>query len=383
MYDNYRVKGVRDMKLLRVVADGFKNCADDFEISLVPLARKTSEDKEYELEEIADGLFTYATLGIVGKNASGKTSALELLSICHEILWLFRVNKKTYSVDNVSLTIYFFHDGNIYSYKTLLKEDPISDKIIFENQELRYKKYFKSKVNEIFEDIEFVPYKNEGVLPEDTSIIFFVIKKLVPSCMYFSSFDVGHSIYNNIFSAKKAFEISDEVLMKIIRIFDENITQLKMIDDNNYQLKYSGRTEKLSSKQLYYRLSSGTTRGMELYTYIIISLKNGIDVIIDEIENHFHKTLVENIISLYKDKSVNKKNASLIFATHYCEVLDLFNRQDNIYITKADKKVHIQNMYRDYDVRPELLKSKQFYNDTFNTAVNYESLMDLKKELKK
>ena len=39
-------------------------------------------------------------------------------------------------------------------------------------------------------------------------------------------------------------------------------------------------------------------------------------------------------------------------------------------------------MYRDYDVRPELLKSKQFYNDVFKTAVNYEALMDLKKELK-
>ncbi len=371
------------MKLLKVIADGFKNCEDGFEISMVPIARKTSEDKEYELEEIADGLYTYATLGIVGKNASGKTSALELLSISHEILWFFRVNKKTYSVNNVSLTLFFFHDGNIYKYKTLLKEDIISDKIIFENQEIQYKKYFKSKVNDIFEDIEFVKYENEGALPEDTSNIFFVIKKIIPSCMYFSSFDTGHSVYNDIFTAKKAFGISDEVLMKIIRIFDENITQLKMLDDNNYQLKYSGKTEKLSAKQLYYRLSSGTTKGMNLYTYIIISLKNGIDIIIDEIENHFHKTLVENIISLYKDKSVNKKNASLIFATHYCEILDLFNRQDNIYITKADKKVHIQNMYRDYDVRPELLKSKQFYNDTFNTAVNYEFLMDLKKELKK
>ena len=371
------------MKLLKVIADRFKNCEDGFEISMVPLARKTSEDKEYELEEIADGLYTYATLGIVGKNASGKTSALELLSVSHEILWFFRVNKKTYSVNNVFLTLFFFHDGNIYKYKTLLKEDIISDKIIFENQEIQYKKYYKSKVNEIFEDIEFVKYENEGALPEDTSNIFFVIKKIIPSCMYFSSFDAGHSVYNDIFTAQKAFGISDEVLMKIIRIFDENITQLKMLDDNNYQLKYSGKTEKLSAKQLYYRLSSGTTKGMNLYTYIIISLKNGIDIIIDEIENHFHKTLVENIISLYKDKSVNKKNASLIFATHYCEILDLFNRQDNIYITKADKKVHIQNMYRDYDVRPELLKSKQFYNDTFNTAVNYEFLMDLKKELKK
>lgn len=45
------------------------------------------------------------------------------------------------------------------------------------------------------------------------------------------------------------------------------------------------------------------------------------------------------MISLYKDKSVNKRNATLIFTTHYCELLDLFNRQDNIYIAKSDNKV--------------------------------------------
>ena len=88
------------------------------------------------------------------------------------------------------------------------------------------------------------------------------------------------------------------------------------------------------------------------------------------------------IIKYNNSKSINKKNATLIFATHYCEVLDLFNRQDNIYITKADAKVHVSNMYKDYDVRPELLKSKQFYNNVFDTAVNYEALMALKKELK-
>ena len=30
---------------------------------------------------------------------------------------------------------------------------------------------------------------------------------------------------------------------------------------------------------------------------------------------------------------------------------------------------------------PELLKSKQFYNNAFQTSVNYEDLMRLKKEL--
>lgn len=103
--------------------------------------------------------------------------------------------------------------------------------------------------------------------------------------------------------------------------------------------------------------------------------------LVDEIENHFHKTLVENMISLYKDKTVNKNNASLIFTTHYCEVLDLFNRRDNIWIAKSNLKVTISNMYDNYEIRTELLKSKQFYNNAFETAVNYEELMNMKRKL--
>ena len=43
--------------------------------------------------------------------------------------------------------------------------------------------------------------------------------------------------------------------------------------------------------------------------------------------------------------------------------------------------MEIDNMYNTYGVRTELLKSKKFYQNAFDTAVNYESLMELKKEL--
>ena len=43
----------------------------------------------------------------------------------------------------------------------------------------------------------------------------------------------------------------------------------------------------------------------------------------------------------------------------------------------------ITNMYEDFNIRPVLLKSKQYYNNAFRTAVNYEDLMALKKVLKK
>ena len=43
------------MKLLRVKASHFKNCQDDTVIDLVAKSKKTTEDKEYELQEIAEG----------------------------------------------------------------------------------------------------------------------------------------------------------------------------------------------------------------------------------------------------------------------------------------------------------------------------------------
>ena len=113
----------------------------------------------------------------------------------------------------------------------------------------------------------------------------------------------------------------------------------------------------------------------------IQALQEGSGFIIDEIENHFHKTLVENSISMFKDKAVNKKGAVLIFSTHYCELLDLFGRNDNIWISKSEKQIILTNMYRDYSVRNDLLKSRKFYDDNFGTAVSYEMLMNLKRAL--
>ena len=110
------------MKLLKVIANGFKNCADDFEISFVPIAKKTAEDKEYELEEIAEGLFVFSTVGVVGKNASGKTTVLDLLNVCYEIFGKYRIEKKTFSLDNVSLKIYFYYNDHIFRYSTKLRE---------------------------------------------------------------------------------------------------------------------------------------------------------------------------------------------------------------------------------------------------------------------
>jgi len=372
------------MKLLKIKANHFKNCGNAFYIDFVASSKKTSEDKEYELQEIAEDLFVFNSMAFVGKNASGKTTALELLDACYSILGEFRLEGKHWDYNGVELEIYFYHNGNIYLYQTRLKDDSLmNNKASFCDEHIFAKPYYKTNVKTIYDQNGFKELTDFGVLPEDTSRLFFILEKKTTRALYFDSFGNGADTYQMVFKALNTYNISIEILSSIMKIFDENIQGLKRLDDHNYVLTMKNEGKTLSDSQLVYLLSSGTTKGLLLYTMVVASLQNGFDLLIDEIENHFHKTLVENILSLYKDKSVNKKNASLILTTHYCELLDQFGRQDNIWICKADDEIRLSNMYADYDVRTELLKSKQFYKNVFKTAVNYNSLMDLKKRLMK
>ena len=370
------------MKLLRVRASNYKNCCDDLTIDFVAKSKKTSEDKEYELQEIAEDLYVFNTAAFVGKNASGKTSAIELLECCYSILSEFRLEDKHYNYDNVKLEIVFYQNDYIFKYNTILKADPnLGSKANFTEQHIYRKKYYKSKVKEIYANEGFEEITDLGELPQDTSIIFFILKKKTPRAVYFNCEGEGTDTYHLIFRAMKTYKISKNVLAKVIKIFDGNIKSLEMVDEKHYKIAFQDDIKELSDSELLYMLSSGTTKGVLLYIFMVAALENGFDLLIDEVENHFHKTLVENMIGLFKDKTVNKKCATLIFTTHYCEVLDLFNRQDNIWIAKSDNQIHLDNMYERYNIRPELLKSRQFYNNAFDTSVNYEDLMALKKEL--
>lgn len=370
------------MKLLRVRASNYKNCCDDFIIDLVAKSKKTSEDKEYELQEIAEDLYVFNTAAFVGKNASGKTSAIELMECCYSILSEFRLEDKHYNYDNVKLEIIFYHEDYIYKYNTVLNADPnLGSKANFMEQHIYRKRYYKSKVKEIYSDDGFEEIEDLGELPEDTSVVFFVLKKKATRAVYFNCNGEGADTYRLLFRAMNTYKVSKGVLTKVIKIFDDKIKSLEMLDEKHYKLTYQDHVKELSDSELVYMLSSGTTKGALLYIYTVAALENGFDLLIDEVENHFHKTLVENMISLFKDKTVNKKSATLVFTTHYCEVLDLFNRQDNIWIAKSDDKIRLDNMYETYNIRPELLKSRQFYNNAFDTSVNYEDLMALKKEL--
>ena len=143
------------MELLKVVANNFKLCEKDFMISFMPTGNKTSDDKEFELQEIAEDLYVFSTLGIIGKNASGKTTAVELLSIIYDIFSNYRINSsKTifkFIENTVNLDITFFHDGAVYRYITDLTKNINSvdnTSVFFKNEKLYKTNKTESKIPE-------------------------------------------------------------------------------------------------------------------------------------------------------------------------------------------------------------------------------------------
>ena len=285
----------------------------------------------------------------------------------------------------MDLDITFYHDGSVYRYITDLYKNVNSvdnTSVFFKNEKLYKRDYKKAHIKDLFNYDKFDEVISNIKLPEDTSMIYSLLKNISLRGIYCSSDDNMYRDYAQAFNVYKLLDNNLKIITSLLKMFDEHLDNIKMINENKYKIIYvNGSTKDVSNSELYEILSSGTTKGFGLFTFVVYSLRTGADLIIDEIENHFHKTLVENLVNLYKDKSVNKKNATLIFTTHYCEILDLFGRSDNIYISKYENAIKLENMHINYKFRSELSKSNKFYSNEFNTNVSYDALMNFKKEL--
>ena len=81
------------------------------------------------------------------------------------------------------------------------------------------------------------------------------------------------------------------------------------------------------------------------------------------------------------DPKVNPNGATLVFSTHYPELLDEFQRNDNIYIVRNRRGITAENLSTLLK-RNDIKKSEAYQSDFLKgTVPAYEAYMDLKRNL--
>ncbi len=383
------------LSLLKIEVDGFKMLDDNFKLDLMSKTRVYQEDKEKELIELDKGLYVFRSLAFVGSNSSGKSTVLSLIL---KVLMFLQTGRweyinREFSKDKITAKALFYLDEYLYSYTFCvgrisdLNLSPMNKYSPISKEKLVRLKYDKSRG---IKNIELIETQGEDASElfaaslSDTSAITKITKDnvIVDEFNNNNIANFNETIVRNTFFA--SLNSCDKILVSsIIKLLDESIEYIAYNGNDYVRFKRINEKEQiLSSIELISILSAGTFRGVELFIRCINALKYGKTFIVDEIENCFQKNLVSNLLFLFNDSKINHKGAQLIFSTHYVEILDYLNRRDNIFIThKNSGKILANNLYSDYNVRTELLKSRQFDNNVFNTSLNYKQVLEVRRNL--
>lgn len=380
------------MKILKIVAKDLPLFNGRCEIDFLPQQRVNSENAENMSELFSTSSNTFYKSNVIsftGINASGKTSVLKLITFVFDMLNNTPINSITCSevldgiADNntVSFDTFFFSETQNNKLINLLntviaKED---NKLKIVSETLKSKDVSKIRAKKAlydFSDIEtnFTRDVNSEFLLDDVSIMVAFNKRNKESINYTDMLR-----YTNI----NELDISEDCPVELISFFDPSIEYLKINKEknkSNIHLKFKSKNEMILNQfsELNRYLSSGTIKGINTFLYAIRIFNNGGYLIIDELENHFNREIVSTLIRFYMDKKVNKKGATLIFSTHYSELLDEFERNDNIYIVRNRQGITIENLSKILK-RNDIKKSEAYQSGLLGgTLPMYDAYMNLK-----
>ena len=361
------------------------------------ISQSRNKDKLNSVIKIEDGIYVNKLVGIIGGNASGKTSILAAINMIGQILTSpilqFDLNDKMDSIrellekDNniedrkllrdmidsinsgtdivvqnlrrkdedtiIEVEMYITSDEEeltgYYTYKVRLNGK--SKKI--KNEFLGFRKKYKDKnepiiriedakegqvyyINRFFRNITDIDKESKTELEKKYKYCkVFVEHYIKNSATLDTSEDCNYKDLKYIDWYKKA----PESLRTLVRVVDPKIKDVKIDNDNKYEeLVFVLKDGSNITRSM---LSTGTERFLNLIRYVneIID-KNGV-LAIDEIEQNLHKDLVELIIKLFSE--MTNKNAQIIFTTLSPEIFDIVDennkkifKQDTIFIINCD-----------------------------------------------
>ncbi len=378
------------MKILRITAQGLPLFKKDLDIYFYTQQRVSKEDKD-SLYHLKDNYYLHSACAFIGINASGKTSVLKVISLALNIIKnepINHIEARTILSNAKKATIrtYFYDKRNyvccletvITTNKTKTGEYVYS--ILSEHIWEKPISTIKSKKNLTdFVGIKPVAERNkdEAYLPDDVSFIIAHNKKMNDTVELFSLLS-----YTNV----NVLPFTEDIPLEVITFLDPTIDKLsfeQMEGKTFIHLKFKGEEEIIlnNASDLEQYLSSGTIKGIITFSMVKEVLQSGGYLLVDEIENHFNKEIVTTLVRFFMDSKLNKNGGTLVFTTHYPELLDEYDRNDGIYIIRNRNGITAENL--SCILKRNDIKKSDAYQSGFleGTTPAYEAYMRLKKNL--
>lgn len=392
------------LNFLKMTVENHPLFKDGLEFSLMSGARVTEQTKD-QLTNLNGKLWVTNLATIVGKNATGKTTILNAIAGILTLLF-YDLSIEQTSLKNVligtnpiKITTYFYgEDEKLYKDEVVFKNEKNgADKKWIIDDEKIYQKSFKQQFTkkQILDFNGITPVLDRKELDGVAATILATNDSIFRVIVAKENYRIQSVIENIIFTNVNAIYYDESnVPTEILRFLDSTIDYLKVERQRDeageikllYRLKFKNRDEEITATGfdvIQRFLSSGTAKGITLYGNVISALKTGGIIFVDELENHFNHAIVRSFIEYFSDPKVNLNRATLIFSTHYHELLNDLNRGDEIYIAKRNNKIELQR-YSSTAVRNDYKKSEVFESDLLGgTAPDYNSYMLLKKETKR
>lgn len=378
------------MKLLRIKVNGLPLYKNSFDISFCAVQRVQNSHLNY-VYNLFGNIYVNTVAAFAGINASGKTTALKVISFTSLLLGAVPLNSEFVPQilgDDISTVfdVDFYSDEKIFHLNTEIIKSRKQDgryNIRILSEKL-WVKAVNSKINKTnllnFEELKPVRNRNNAdeYLPDDVSIMIAVNKQIQNEIMFV---DLAMLTNFNLFLPN-----ADSVPTEIITLLDptiEYITVEKVNDKVITRLKFYDQKELVlyNPADLNAYLSSGTVKGIRVFSDAIRVLKRGGYLIVDEVENHFNRELVASLLRLFTNPRTNPKGAVIIFSTHYPELLDELERNDSVFITRSDCGLTVDNL--NSLLKRNDMKKSEVYQSNFlgGTAPKYAALKALQKRI--
>ena len=320
---------------------------------------------------------------VYGPNGGGKSNLLEALSCLiatvakpvydlgknrQRYVFLQKTDaipflfNETSAADPTEFRIYFRVGENEYCYYIALKEGEVISESLYRKaiQGKKSATIFEREKNDIELGYSLARKKgiNTSVNPKMPYVSFLAINYDIPEINEVLGWFEGCIVrnYANPIVESKIFLSDDDdfkqIFLRALNDMDIDITDYRY-DKENQQLLAQRRIGDRKIELPFHQESDGTRKLIAALPVILMALAEGRMVIIDELDAKLHPKLLRYVVSLFKNKEINKHGAQLLFTSH--EMYTMRNtvfRRDEIWFA-AENAGHESEIYSLYEIRNE------------------------------